>query len=470
MTHAYPIGFRPRVRIGVVGPDDLVEHSIMAQHRKPQEFDWQLIAAGYREEHQVLEILHRLEGKIDACLFTGPLPYDITRRAGALAVPATFVPLNDAALYRALLEGLLKESYDLTKVSIDTLSQHEIEEAYAEIDVPINWVRSHPYQADEQARDVADFHLTCWRAGEITTAVTCVRSVWQLLRAAGVPALRVLPTQASVHAALSTVGLMGMGSHLADAQIAVALVEFSVPRPGGTKRPGLYWRDEFRLPLHQLLLSEARRLDAVVQPFEERSFLLVTTVGALAASTGGFRSAPFIDRIHHELGIDVHVGVGIARTVGAAAERADQALVRAHSGGVQGFALASGESFLVLPDREGSPSGTRPPSKQREDALHLLRRLVRALEPVRVPAGADADSAGVHLVRAGGADPFVVVAEEVAEALHTTPRTARRNLQLLSDEGLVWLLPSDPTPQPGRPRRRYRLMVERLSELAEADP
>jgi hypothetical protein len=453
VTHAYPIGFRPRVRIAVVGPDDLVEHSILAQDRKPQEFDWQLIAAGYREEHQAPEILRRLAGKIDVCLFTGPLPYDIAKRADVFHVPATFVPLNDAALYRALLEGLMKESFDLTKVSIDTLSQQEIEEACAEIEVPVNWVRSHPYEAGEQACDVADFHLACWRAGEITTAVTCIRSVWQLLRAAGVPTLRVLPTQASVRAALRTVGLMGMGSHLADAQIAVAMVEFSVPRTPGTQRPGLYWREEFRLPLHQLLLSEARRLDAVVQPFEERGFLLVTTVGALAASTDGFRSAPFIDRIRRELGIDVHVGVGIARSVAEAAEQADQALVRAHSSGARGFALSSGESFLVLPDPDGSPASTRPASKQREDALQLLRRLVRALEPDR--RGADDDR-------------YVVVAEEVADALHTTPRTARRNLQLLSDEGLVWLLPSDRTPQPGRPRRRYRLMVERLSELADA--
>jgi len=456
VTHAYPTGFRPRVRIAVVGPDDLVERSILAQDRKPQEFDWQLIAAGYREEHQAPEILRRLAGKIDVCLFTGPLPYDIARRADVLHVPATFVPLNDAALYRAMLEGLMKESFDLTKVSIDTLTQQEIEEAYAEIEVPINWVRSHPYAAGEQASDVADFHLACWRAGEITTAVTCIRSVWQLLRAAGVPALRVLPTQASVRAALRTVGLMGMGSHLADAQIAVAVVEFPVPRAHGGERPGLYWREERRLPLHQLLLSEARRLDAVVQPFEERGFLLVTTVGALAAGTDGFRSAPFIDRIYRELGIDVHVGVGIARSVGEAAERADQALVRAHESGARGFALSSGGSFLVLPDPDGGPASTRSASKQRDDALRLLRRLVRAL-----------DTEG-RRGRGTGDDPYVVVAEEVADALRTTPRTARRNLQLLSDEGLVWLLPSDRAPQPGRPRRRYRLMIERLSELADA--
>jgi hypothetical protein len=461
VTHGYPAGLRPRVRIALVGPDDLVERSILVQDRKPQEFDWQLIAAGYREEHQAPDVLRRLHGKIDACLFTGPLPYDIAMRADVLDVPASFVPLNDAALYRALLAGLMSESFDLTKVSIDTLDQQEIGEAYAEIDAPVSCVRSHPYQAGEQAADVADFHLACWRSGEITAAVTCVRSVWQLLRAAGVPALRVLPTQASVRTALRTVGLMGMGSHLAGAQIAVAMVGFSVPGTPGSLRPGLYWRDEFRLPLHQLLLSEARRLDAVVQPFEERGFLLVTTVGALAASTDGFRTAPFVDRIRRELGIDAHVGVGVAGSVGEAAAQAGQALDRARDGGGEGFALVSGGSFLMLPGREGSPASSGPAAKQREDALLLLSRLVRAL-----PAGA-AEAGGAD---AGAVDTGAVDAEEVAAALHTTLRTARRNLQLLTDEGLVWVLPPDRAPSPGRPRRRYRLMVERLSELPGGQP
>jgi hypothetical protein len=174
-------------------------------------------------------------------------------------------------------------------------------------------------------------------------------------------------------------------------------------------------------------------------------------MGALASGTGGFLTAPFVDRISRELGVDVHVGVGIARGVAEAAQRAEAALIRARESGTRGFAVASGESFLVLPD-SGGPSSSGPASKQREDALQLMHRIVAAL-------GADRDRG-----QRTPDDPYVVDTEEVAEALGTTPRTARRNLQLLSDEGLVWPLPSDRAPQPGRPRRRYRLMVERLSE------
>jgi hypothetical protein len=43
-----------------------------------------------------------------------------------------------------------------------------------------------------------------------------------------------------------------------------------------------------------------------------------------------------------------------------------------------------------------------------------------------------------------------------------TPRTARRLLATLVEEGLAWPLPPSRSPQPGRPRQAYRLVIEKL--------
>ena len=56
----------------------------------------------------------------------------------------------------------------------------------------------------------------------------------------------------------------------------------------------------------------------------------------------------------------------------------------------------------------------------------------------------------------------VVDAEGAGKMLGVTPRTARRLLRTLVDEGLAWPLPPNRTPQPGRPRQLYRLIVEKL--------
>jgi hypothetical protein len=63
---------------------------------------------------------------------------------------------------------------------------------------------------------------------------------------------------------------------------------------------------------------------------------------------------------------------------------------------------------------------------------------------------------------AGANATLVVDAEMAGRLLGVTSRTARRLLRTLVDEGLAWPLPPSRTPQPGRPRQFYRLIVEKL--------
>jgi predicted ArsR family transcriptional regulator len=57
-----------------------------------------------------------------------------------------------------------------------------------------------------------------------------------------------------------------------------------------------------------------------------------------------------------------------------------------------------------------------------------------------------------------------VDAETASRLLSVTPRTARRLLHTLVADGLAWPLPPGRTPQPGRPRQFYRLLVEKLEQ------
>jgi predicted ArsR family transcriptional regulator len=59
-----------------------------------------------------------------------------------------------------------------------------------------------------------------------------------------------------------------------------------------------------------------------------------------------------------------------------------------------------------------------------------------------------------------------VDAETAGRLLGVTPRTARRLLHGLVEEGLAWPLPPSRTPQPGRPRQFYRLVTEKLERRA----
>jgi DNA-binding transcriptional ArsR family regulator len=173
----------------------------------------------------------------------------------------------------------------------------------------------------------------------------------------------------------------------------------------------------------------------------EHCFLVAATRGSLAAVTDGFRVPPFVDRAQAELGVELEVGVGMGRSAQEAETHARAALTRAQSGrGPHGFTLDREGRALVPPPR---PSRHLPATGQPK-GIETLARLADKL-PVEESS-------------------LTVDAERAGKLLGVTPRTARRLLRVLVEEGLAWPLPPNRSPQPGRPRQLYRLIVEKLEQ------
>jgi len=433
--------------IGIVGPYDLVERIMLsgpAAAGSPGSAGHgpvparRLVAAAYRDEQEAPEKVVRLGVSIDVCLFASRLAHDYAQRAGVLTGPATCVPLGGSALYAALARACLGERPDLARASIDVLERAEVDEAFDEIGIPARDVHVHADPASPAA--LASFHERLWRRGATSMAFTCLPSVAAKLSAARVPVAAIRPTPAAVRSALRTAALLGWCRRLEDAQLAVAVVEVPTLRDAAARR-GVprQSREELRLTVNRFLVQQAQRIQATVNPIGEHGFLIAATSGSMAAATQGFREPPFIDRARAELGVSIEVGVGLGRTAQEAEAHARAVLGKTQAGtGGRGVALdAGGRALVPAPRQPAGPAG-------RLRGLETLARLADKL-----PAGAAA---------------LAVDAETASRLLSVTPRTARRLLHTLAEEGLAWPLPPSRTPQPGRPRQFYRLVVEKLDQ------
>jgi hypothetical protein len=224
-----------------------------------------------------------------------------------------------------------------------------------------------------------------------------------------------------------------------------------------------YWREELKLALHRVLLQEAHRMSAAVWPLDDHSYLVTATRGSVTALTDGFRTPPFIERVREELGLTIEVGIGMGRTAQEAETHARAALARSQtSQRTQGFALDRDGRALVPSPRQ-PPRGSGPAAAAKPKGLEILARLADKLGDQDPVPGAD--NASVPGAGGKGGDPqqpLIVDAENAGRMLGVTPRTARRLLRTLVEEGLAWPLPPNRTPQPGRPRQLYRLIVEKL--------
>jgi hypothetical protein len=399
-----------------------------------------LIAAAYRREREAPEKVARLGAAIDVCLFASPVPYEYARRSGVIAVPSTYVRLDGGALYVALLRASRDRGHDIERVSVDVLSRAAVEEAYAELGIAADGVRLREDPGSPAA--LAAFHERLWRMGETSVALTCLDSVTRRLARAGVPVMTVRPTDGAIRMAVWNAVLLGGHHRLEAAQFALVVVEVPRLREGTRRSLSRHSRDELRLTVHRFLVQEAQRFQAMVSQVDDHSFMIAATRGSLATVTGDFAEIPFEERARAELGVTIEVGIGMGRTAQEAEAHARSALSRYRSGaGPAGTSPRREGHPLVPPPRQAAAPPDRPvPSR----GIETLARLASQLE------GSDA--------------ALVVDAETAGRLLGVTPRTARRLLRGLVDEGLAWPLPPSRAAQPGRPRQFYRLITEKLGE------
>jgi hypothetical protein len=442
---------RGELTIGVVGPHDVVERVMLSGAQRPRtgsadgpvvDAPWparRLVAAVYRDEQEAPEKVLRLGGSVDACLFASRIPYDYARRAGVLCCPATFVPLGGSALFAALLRASREPGqpgHDLARSSIDALCRADVEDAFAELGIPSRDVRVHEGPAG--AKVLASFHERLWRRDQTSVAFTCLPSVAARLCAAEVPAFLLRPTASAIRIALRTAALLGGHRRLEDTQLAVAVVEVPTLRATARPVPPRHAREELRLTVHRFLLHEAERIQAAVSATGDHGFLVTATCGSLASVTGGFRALPFTERARSELGVTIEVGLGMGRTAAEAEAQARAMLGRGQQGAGSPGAATGRDGRAAVP--AGRQSAPRTPVRAR--GLETLSRLACKLSAPDASLVVDAETAG--------------------RLLGVTPRTARRLLHVLVEEGLAWPLPPSRSPQPGRPRQSYRLVVERL--------
>jgi hypothetical protein len=438
--------------IGVVGPHELVERVMLsgaAALGQPLAVTGpgparRLVAAAYRGEQEAPDKVLRLGPAIDVFLFACPVSLEYARRAGVLRVPATCVQLSGSPLFAALLRAHADGRHDLSRVSVDVLSRGDVEDAFGELGIPARDI--HVREDHGGAAALAAFHERLWRRSQTTVAFTCLESVADRLTAAGIPVWVIRPTGSAVRAALRTATLLGAHRRLEEAQLAVVVADVPTLRETARRPAPRQSQEELRLTVHRFLLQEAQRMQASVSPVGDHTFLVTATRGSLSGATDGFRVPPFSDRARSELGIAVEVGVGLGRTAQEAEAYARATLARSHAAlarshaapGDRGFALDH-EGYALVP----APRVAAAAPAARPKGLETLSRLADKLP----------GDEGAH----------VVDAETAGRLLGVTPRTARRLLHTLVEEGLAWPLPPARAPQPGRPRQFYRIITEKLA-------
>lgn len=437
--------------IGVIGPQDSTDLALAIA--REEGLEGSVIGRAYESVEQAPALARELDELCQVLLFTGRVPYVISRGTIPLRATLQFVPHAGADLYAALVRLLREFDGVLPRVSLDTIEPEVVQEAYEDLQLePSRHVLPLGVPGDDDrvvsSDEVLAFHLGEYRNGDVDVCLTCVGSVYRRLQAAGVPVWRVTHTRTVVREALRRAQLTAQLAVTETTQPAAILI-----RMHGRDQEGGIPLDASelarrRLAVRDSLLGHAEGLQGRLSDLDDETFVIYANRAAVDRAVSRLVAGHSSPLDMERLPFEVRVGVGLGTTLSGAEENARRALVMGERHGDLHVAVADGEVLRV--------------SRERPSTRYRLREIDEGMRRLAQELGLG-PLALARLIRAlSQVDASAVTAAELARAYGIEARSARRLMTSLQRAGIATSLGRLGGPRAGRPQTVYRIDLDRL--------
>jgi len=438
-----------KIRLGIVGPLDSI---VLAQEVAMERPDILVtVPIVYQDASEVPQIVAQRGDDVDIWLFSGIVPYE---RALSLKVnkPIFYIPHTGSSLWRALLQITYIEKLHFDSISFDTFSQQEIEETFTDIDLPLPQIYVNHYTGVVSAGDITEYHYNLWKDGKTHIAVTCFFATYEDLKKMGVPVFRIWPTRSTIRTTLDiTISTFEAqrfkGSQLAIQHIVIDGYDDIV------RASSSYGAKKIELRLYEILVSYAEKLKGSIVIRGDGQYTLYSTRGILEEFTDAFTTMPILDDLTLAVAAKVSGGIGFGATAYDAEENAYSAL---------GLAKQRGNGlWMVVTD-------SRDVIGPLSSVTHLKYSICTddvVLKKFAEQLKISITTVNKLLAAITKLDKETVAADDLAMYLAITPRSARRLLSTLVDQGLAQVAGEEMLAK-GRPRNLYKVLLNSLLRQA----
>ena len=427
--------------IGIITAEQTL-HSIM-QVEKEMRKRCKVTYLPYSSLEHLYEVYTENAERFDALLFSGSYPYHVIReRFGSIPQPHAFFTISDRDYYCLIAQLAVQEpGLDLSRVFID------------EPEIPVNFEMIFgrpgiPLQSNGSVPDFPhssvyqrslDHYRQLWASGQVDLIVTRFRSMEHYFQADGIRYRFILPSPETMLETFRGLELRLTTERVHDAASCVGLV---LPREAERSEAVM---DELQ---RQLEGCNKRMGDIFLIYRHGERIELTCNVSTLRELTEQYTVCPVTAQLNLALPFKVAVGWGCADNVVDAHRNAQRGVTEAMgSGGLPAYVVTSDGCLLGLTAEKpgaapAAAAGKESPeriSRMSGVSLRYINRIAALMSERREDS---------------------LSAEELAEVLELTPRSALRILDKLSDCGLAAVQYSRSLNRPGRPAKRYRIRFE----------
>lgn len=401
-----------------------------------EEFDSSFFV--YKNYQELYELLDDKQSDLDAVVLHGQIDYWRVQDWGSCQKPLYYISCRGASLFKVFC-ALLSQKYSISDMSIDTLSSADFDTALEETGISGKRMSFLPADFHRPLAEYVDFHVRSYKAKKSKIALTASGFVCQALEQQAIPCRLITPVRVSMRTVFNRIIADFRIGQLEDRQVAVQVLEYTL----------FNTTDEFTSPLDiyakelsigQNLLEYTRGVRGSLKSVGNGRFFIFTTKGMIKMATDNFTSIPADEVWGKQLRA---CGIGVGKDTCTAEINALVAMQHA-------LDHAQGAFFVLDEDKKlWGPLGNKVNFELSYNSEFLQKLSSRTSISIT--------TLGKIISFFEQNDYQAVSSQELAVALNILPRSARRILATLENDGVMQVQASENLVNKGRPRILYRL-------------
>ncbi|SDY08970.1 hypothetical protein SAMN05421736_101338 [Evansella caseinilytica] len=429
-----------KIRLGIIGPADSVK-KIQEVAKNFAEFA--LYPFAYEKTEDTAAIIKQHKETVDQWFFSGQAPYAYAIQNELIDEADGVYPTHHgSSLLGKLLKAQFQQAGILRSVSLDTISEEEVQWVKKTYGLERLQFHTFPYPGYVPAEKMIAFHNEQYASGKVEAVFTCIQAVYRHLTAEGIPAFRITPTNVDIQDTLRFLKERGLAVWYRKSQLAIIGMEVFYSQKEMEEYMFSYKMKQRELELKRLLLDYAEEIQGSFVQVGDGMFYIYSTRGEVEVHRWPFE---LLEKAQLQTKLQLRFVIGFGMTALAAEQHVRLALqyARKHEKPVIIQVDDNKDVTEVFRDAAAYTYGQRRLSEQSNKQLldvQVSPAIVSKLE---------------SLVKHYNKPE--VTSQDVAHWLSSTERNARRILTELHRVKLAEMIGEEQSGTRGRPRKIYRL-------------
>lgn len=429
------------MKIGVVGPE--ASCNIVKKSLYDIEENLEVICYTKEQVNTCDQVMEQCEQECDAVLFTGCVIESFVTEKYKVRKPYTSVERSALTVASAFLE-MKNQQMELDAFSIDIVEHQVIEDLLDALQIQAKNIFSSSFQPGAEEQEYVDWHIMLQKTGKTNVALTSMVWVYRKLTEQGYAAIYLGPTRAMVRTALERLEDAYALREAEDSQIAVEILQLT----NFEKAQENYYTSMMdKAEMEKEIIQYVEGVQGAVFAFGRREYIVFSNAGEVKKKRNQQNLLELQEQIKGK-GILLNVGIGTGVTANHAEMNARESL---------NYSLKKAKQEIYWIDHTHAIQG--PFGKEKMLKYELISSDPN-IQRISKMTGLSITSIEKIIAIAEARKSYVFDANELAQCLEITVRSARRIMNKIMDAGFGREYAKQAAATGGRPKTLIEILFQ----------